>query len=631
MEAIALALGPPAAGGTKDEAQKRNSIQGSLSLLAIAYDWCHGLLSDEERRRFGWAMTPQMRKEMASGRVWRSFHNSGHSHAWQLAAAALALHGESPVSDDALAFLKPELEDMLKTFDLVFPDGEWAEGVDYDRHSSHAALRTFLALKSATGMDFIADSPHFRHLPLYIFHAAKPNGRVFPGDDNDWPYLGPWERSALLMLAAEYHDPHAQYFLNRTPVDRFALEEHDRYADVLWYDPSLPEKPIDDLPRSRLFRGKGLVLARTGWAWDTPARRSDDTWLAFACGDYYGDHSHYDVNAFQIYRRGELAIDSGRYDDDWDFYAEPDKVRRSQFFSYYQRTIAHNTLLVYDPSERFEMGVLNDGGQLQLLRRGGYRNVPEDYDQGAFPSDDGRATSDWAKNPGRWERGDIRAYQATPDFVYVRGDGTRAYSPHKLNAFVRQLLFVAPRLVVVVDRVVSTRPEYRKTWLLHSVEEPHVAADGSSFEVTEGDGRLVGVPLLPQAARLATVGGPGREFEVAGVQLRAGLESELNPSPLHFGELPGAWRIEESPSVPRTEDYFVNVLLLTDRGSSERPRIDQVVSDEHSIAFRVADDAGTTAALRFVKGTQPTSALRLARDGRTLHDGPLPDSIAPEN
>jgi hypothetical protein len=594
--------------------------------LALIYDWCHAHLSAGEGAKLRSLIAPQMEKDMANGRLWRSFHNSGHTHAFTLTAAALALQGDDPIADRALAFLRPELEDMLDTFDRVFPDGEWAEGADYDRHASHHALRTFLALKAATGQDFIAASPHLRNVANYIFYATKPNGLMFPGDDNDWPYLNKWEHSALLMLASEYRDPYAQWFLNHCPVERFQLEDGDRWARLLWHDGGIPEKPLDALPLSRIFRGKGLVLARTGWGFHDRGA----AWLAFSNGDYFGDHDHLDVNAFQIYRGGELAIDSGRYDDDWDFTQQPDQIARSQLFNYYQRTIAHNTMLVHDPDEVFGRGLLNDGGQRHLLWRGPHRNVPEDYAQATFPSDDGVGRSDWATNPGRWERGDITAYTANPDFVYVRGDGTAAYAPSKVSAFVRELLFVRPRLVVVFDRVVSTNPRFEKTWLLHTVDEPRLAPDGAWFEVTEGAGRLFGVPILPGARRLEKVGGPGHEFTVAGVAYRAGPQSELNPTALHYGELPGAWRIEERPAAPQAEDYFANVMLLTERASDERPQIERVVNDVDALAFQVRHTEATTVSVRFAKGKQPGLTLKIERSGNVVFDGVLPDRVALE-
>jgi heparin/heparan-sulfate lyase len=419
--------------------------------------------------------------------------------------------------------------------------------------------------------------------------------------------------------------------LSHCPIERFQLAEKDRWAELLWADPTIPQRPLDDLPLSRIFRGKGLVLAHTGWGAHDRIPEQGSTWLAFTNGDYFGDHDHLDVNAFQIYRRGELAIDSGRYDDDWDASDDPAKIARSQFFNYYQRTIAHNTLLVHDPKEAFGRGLLNDGGQRHLLWKGLRRNVPEDYAQGTFPSDYGPGTSDWATNPGRWERGDITAYNATPDFVHVRGDGTRAYSAQKVSAFVRDLVFVRPRLVVVFDRVVSTNPSFEKTWLLHAVDEPRLAPDGAWFEVTEGNGRLFGVPILPDTPRLQKVGGPGNEFTVAGVAFKAGLQSELNPSALHYGETPGAWRIEEKPATAQAEDYFANVMLLTDRTSDERPQIDRLANDASALTFRARDRDGTSVSVWFAKGAKSAVSMKIERSGGVVFDGVLPDQVILED
>jgi hypothetical protein len=594
--------------------------------VALVYDWCHDRLSADQRAELQRALVPAMRAWMADGRRWRSFHNGGHAHALRLTLAALALYGDDPFADRALSFLRPELEDILETLERLFPDGEWAEGFDYARHASFKSLRTFLAIKSATGRDVVSTSTHFRHIADYIFHATKPNGLVFPGDDDDFPYLSGQDHAALLMVASAYRDPYAQWFVHHCPAPRFQLEERDRWMRLLWHDPSIPERPLDALPLARIFRGKGLVLARTSWRPDDPG----GAWVAFTNGDYFGDHVHLDVNAFQIYGGGELAIDSGRYDDDWDYSEQPDAIARSQFFNYYQRTIAHNTMLVRDPDERFGRGLLNDGGQRHLLWRGGLRNVPEDYAQGSFPSDDGTGTCDWATNPGRWERGDITAYTATPDFVFVRGDGTRAYAQEKVSSFVRELVFVRPGLVVVFDRVVSTNPAFEKTWLLHTIDEPRVAPDGSWFEVVEGQGRLFGAVVLPEERSLTKVGGPGDEFLVDGVHFAAGPRSALAPSELHYGEHPGAWRIEERPTRAAREDVFANVMLITGRGSAQRPSIEPITNDAATLALRVKCE-GLDVTLRFAKQGAPRARMTIDRSGRRVFDGDLPDRIVLED
>lgn len=599
--------------------------------VALLYDWCHAHLSDQEKKQLRAILVPRMEEDMKNGRLWRSFHNAGHTAALELTLSALALHGDDPTAERALAFLKPELDDMLSVFEELFPDGEWAEGADYARHASHHGFRTFLALKTATNIDLVTSSKHFRNIASYVFYASKPNGLVFPSDDNDWPYLTSWDHMALLMSASTFRDAHAQWFLRNVTRPSFGLVDRDRWAELLWRDDAVGETALDDLPLAKHFRGKGIVMARSGWSWGDESR---DTWLAFTNGDYFGDHDHYDVNAFQISRGdADLAIDSGRYDDDWDAAGQPAKMMRSQLFNYYQRTIAHNTMLVYDPNESFPSGLLNDGGQRWLLAKGKNRNVPEDWAQGVFPSDDGTGTCDWTTNPGRWERGDIVAYQATKDFVFVRGDGTKAYSPAKLSSFVRDLVYVRPSLVVVFDHVVATKPSFEKTWLLHTINEPWINGDGSGFSASDGESRIVGVPILPTTRRLVKVGGPSNEFLVAGVRYRAGPASEVAPSALHEGERPGAWRIEERPTTAQAEDWFANVLLLTDRTSQEEPRIDMISNDDSTLAFKVRLDDGSVTTLSFAKGSKSSASLAIVRQekgvAKTVFDGTLSNTVLP--
>ncbi|MHC4713960.1 MAG: hypothetical protein ACYTAN_11935, partial [Planctomycetota bacterium] len=228
LEEIRDLAGPSAVGKalvyviTGDEASGREAIEAALeidagrdreALIAVCYDWCHPVLTAEERTTLGERLVEASRQRMAFGRNWRSFHNGLYTSAWPVTATAIALHGDDPFAEEALAFLKPELEDALKVFDRLFYDGEWPESVDYSRHSSMPGMRIFTALETATGADILGASPHFRNLGLFILYGTKPNGLLLPINDNDWPFLGWWEREMLLMVAARYGDPYAQYFL----------------------------------------------------------------------------------------------------------------------------------------------------------------------------------------------------------------------------------------------------------------------------------------------------------------------------------------------------------------------------------------------------------------------------------
>ncbi len=617
---------------TPDGENKRVHIQSSLSEKALCYDWCYPLLSPMEKTGFRNSMVPDIKKRIAFKRGWRSFHNGMYDQAWPTVAGILALAGDEPYTTEAWDFVKPELEDALKTFDFVFPDGEWLEGFDYNRHSTYLALRIFLALKTATGKDFLTPSIHIKNTGAYILYGSKANGLTLPSDDNDWPYIGPWEHAALLMLNEVFRDGYNQNFINNCPAERFKFENADKYCDLLWYDPSIKEKPLSELPLAKIFRGKGLVMARGNWKWDLPASHANSTWLSFHCGDYMGDHAHYDINSFTISYNGELAIDAGRYDcdwgvEDWSTAKDSSKIRKSQFFNYYKRTIAHNTVLVMDPDERMPMNLLNDGGQIDQLRLHGLRNVPEDYDQGNYPSEEGVGKCDWATNPGRWETGNITSYKATKDFMYVRGDGTKAYSSVKMSSFIRQLIFLEPNLVIVMDRVVSTNPEFKKTWLLHSVNEPTIGKDAKSFSFTADEGRLVCVPILPDKIKVSKIGGPGNEFLVDSMHFQCGLKSVIDPQELHYGEIPGSWRIEETPSLPVKEDYFLNVMLVTDNHSTEVPGVKILSQTAAEITFQVNTKNKKSAVIKFTKGEKPKAHIRMTNDTKVLVDEKMPDSV----
>ena len=120
--------------------------------------------------------------------------------------------------------------------------------------------------------------------------------------------------------------------------------------------------------------------------------------------------------------------------------------------------------------------------------------------------------------------------------------------------------------LVVFDRVVSADPGFRKSWLLHSMEEPRV--EGSSITVAPAQrgwrGKLVDQVLLPAAAEITPVGGPGKEFWVFGKDFPVQV-----PDSPHAEA--GAWRVEVSPRQPAAVDRFLNVMQIMDRDTAPMP------------------------------------------------------------
>jgi hypothetical protein len=185
---------------------------------------------------------------------------------------------------------------------------------------------------------------------------------------------------------------------------------------------------------------------------------------------------------------------------------------------------------------------------------------------------------------------------------------------------------VRPDLIVVFDRVESTQARFRKTWLLHSVEEPQMLAEKCAFQVEYGEGRLVCLPVLPLECTAGKIGGPGREFLVAGVALTLGGVTAAGVT-LEYGEIPGAWRVELSPATEAERDCFLNVLLTADRGTSIIPDVEVVADDDAAVSLRVRTPHGTEAEFRFAKTGAPSARLMLTKDGRVVFRGDMPDEL----
>ena len=135
--------------------------------------------------------------------------------------------------------------------------------------------------------------------------------------------------------------------------------------------------------------------------------------------------------------------------------------------------------------------------------------------------------------------------------MYVAGDCARAYSPDKLAYFTRQIVFLRPGTFIIFDRVCSTNPQFKKTWLLQAMKVP--TNTGQDMVVTNGKGRLFIQTLLPENPQIKLITGAdlysygGHNYPPA---------RDTGPAP--------QCRIEISPPEPATVDYFLHVLTATD-------------------------------------------------------------------
>jgi hypothetical protein len=559
---------------------------------------------------------------------------SYHNHtARELALATFALaavEGHGSVEGRAAplrAQAHRALDNILETTDLVDPEGGYHESMDYMR-ITWAPLALMAELRrTTTGEDPARRFGVFRNMgPTYLYKVL-PDGSTARDDDNEFPHLDALDNVVLGYAVHRFKDPFAAWILKESgwlprewgiPVLEFLWSD----KAVVARDPAATTEA--ELPRARLFPGVGHLVMRSGWG-------KAATWIEFACGPYFAKHDHLDTNHFVIYHKGYLAIDAG---------ADYTDTESPHYLNQYRRTIAHNTMLVYQPGERFFWGenlwpAANDGGQRMDSSRF-WNSV--------------RSLADWQNTRDLWDRGRIEAYDREPErYVYAKGDGTRAYQPSKVSGFVRDLLWLpASDVLFVLDRVASRDASYKKAWLLHGVSEPKVVdapgeagrsvgqggtahTDGGLVTFEDGEGRLRVHALLPRDRDVVVRGGLGWEFWTPGDERGGAWGSGKNwpldppaggplPSDPYLKKMwltfwggdmarlspsnrravvPGGWRIEVSPRSSAREDVFLHALEIGDKGTPPR-RVEGALG--HGLAGAVVEGDAT---VLFATGEAP--------------------------
>jgi para-nitrobenzyl esterase len=535
-------------------------------LASAVYDWCYDLLSDEEKREFiaeferlaashspGYPANPQ-----GPGLV-------GHEQeGWLLTGqlpAGVAIYDESHTMYDAAAALFENVYVPARAFH--YQGHAHHQGDSYFSRFMYDLAASWLFRRMGAG-DVLSREQQF--VPYQILYKMRPDGQQLKRGDtfddsgrSDARKIEDSKRFCLQLTAYYYDDP---YLLGAAEGGLFNdLGAFEKVFELLFRKPGLRSRSLAELPLTKYFAGPiGDMVLRTGW---TQGLDSRDAIIEMRSGEYFfGNHQHKDFGTFQIYYRGALALATGVYGE----------YGGEHWKNYYHATISQNGLLILDPKED---GV-SDGGERWPV----HGDHPPDLQ--TLLTDD-------------YHMGEVLAHQTGPDaqrpeYSYVAGDLTRAYSA-KVTRVTRSMAAfnmgnaTYPAALVVFDRVRSSLPEFKKTWLLHSIQEPEVR--GRAIQIVRDhdgySGRLFVDSLLPAEADVIKVGGPGKEFWVDG------LGRNFSESKTGFSE-PGAWRIEVSPRVPANDDRFLHVLTVADATTHEAPPVRRITGQD-MIGAQVLDRA----------------------------------------
>ncbi len=562
--------------------------------LALIFDWCHDRLTPEQHQRFvawfeDWAAVPaKLYDEPGWGNYWPRW-----SLSWAL--TGIALQGHSPAAQAAMEKFRDHrwVGIDVPLHDRIADGGHWPEGPVYDWIANYPKVMAMAAWKNVTGEDLFRSTDWFRQRfgslllqtwPGIEYQWGRPY-RLYPalGDAERYRHsIQNYGRASALVLGEQFPDEPLARQMQATlsgiapntamgilMAEEFIYFDENRAAET----PSLT---------SHFSPSTGNISLRSGW----PKGGVDDdrnlTHATFQSGDHFSYHQHFDQNSFTLYKGGDLLIDSGVYSGEGTSYHDVD---------YYVRTIAHNTLVVRNPTENFSSArpraERNDGGQRTFVPASRSPSTLEYFDA----------------NYQSYQRGKITRYSHAPSHTYAVGDATRAYNSTlynqaqdtvltgntaKVSRFVREFLYLrdpdqagasTDEKVILVDRVGVTKPEFSGSstkLLFHTLNEPAVGGaaqavspgetlyPGAATAVTEaGNGQLV-FQFMNASHNIRKVGGRNeKSFWVFDDNVDwhwSRHEAQPRPRSTFDTEPYGEWRLELEPATRTLDHVFVTVL-----------------------------------------------------------------------
>lgn len=536
---------------------------------ACVYDWCYDLLTEAEKQAF---VNEFQRIAGLTQAGYPAGGNiapigSGAEEGCILTAqlpAGLAIYDEVPEMFDAAAQMF--LESFKPARDYYYPGHAHPQGDSYINRLVYDMFASWLFRRMGEGNVLSVEQ---QYVPYAIIYNRRPDYRQMRRGDT-FDLVGHYgDKRLLSMLTGTYYeDPYLMQMADEEISASF--NDLSEVFHLIFRKPGLAKSPISQLPLTKYFAEPiGEMVMRTGWNMGWP---SNDAMIFMRLGGtYFHGHQHRDMGTFQIYYKGPLATVSG-------VYQSGDTGAGSEHWEdYYHQTLSHNGLLIFDPNEAVQPTYhkVNDGGQ-RMPNNGFY---PRSYNL------------DSLYKLGEVKSRDFGPDANDPDYGYLSGNITNAYT-EKVSLVTRSMVAMNlrdstyPAALITFDRIKSTRPEFKKTWLLHSHQEPLIdgktitIVNNQSFNMFDGawseqnwSGKVVAESLLPHDAEIVSIGGPGYEFWVESVRRNYAVSWYENDEP-------GAWRVEVSPSSQQTWDNFLHVMTVMDQTTAHGPDVELIENDK---------------------------------------------------
>jgi hypothetical protein len=451
-------------------------------------------------------------------------------------------------------------------------DGGWNWGATYAMWSLIDQFQLFENMKIGSNKNYYADVPWVQNsINQYWYFIQPDNKTIHLGDGLTTAYA---DRVDYLH-ARIYNDPRSQWRAQYWSLPANTPNTSNKFTKLLYKDFNAAVIIKPNLPLNWWADKVGLSVSRSSW-------ENDATMVTFFNSpSKRSDHEHRDNNSFTIFKNAPLLIDAGYYDT----YAG------THYRHYYQRTIAHNSICVFDSSEVYNnFGQLssNDGGQIES-------NSLANFNEIFLPQ----------TQRGKWIK-----YATGSNYAYNIADAQLSYDSNKLSFFRRRLLFLKPGKAIVLDHVhLKNRATKQRDikWIGHFAKKPaingiitntqasgHIETyNGNSYVAKNGNGSVAIKTLLPSNSTVTLIGGTSYEYWVNGTN----YPPLAPPDTTYYTS--GSWRIEVRPTASSDTVIFLHTISIGDStnmattGGAVLQSAFSVGADWGDTLYFFAADAGT--------------------------------------
>ena len=278
------------------------------------------------------------------------------------------------------------------------------------------------------------------------------------------------------------------------------------------------------------------------------------------------NHDHEDAGTFQLDYKGLHSGQTGEYNT----YGSP------EWAYHFQATLGKNGLLFFNPkyADTEPIYQLDENGERVVNSFGNYiyQNAARVFYSGGQKTNRLGPQSLYEWLSGRYDRARVTGHadgyteEGTPEFSYIAGDITRAYTAAEAMYAHRSMLTAftnnerRPMLLFVYDNAIPVQDTTVKFLLqINGEEAPTIDCESKLVTVEDGEGQLL-LKNIHGVNRIEAIGGGnGKNSVINGVSCQDNLTQSF------FG------RVELTAEPTRRGVDMLNVLAVGDRGDSDIP------------------------------------------------------------